>query len=115
MQQLEIFHYETALNLNMGYYTIRLSPAGQDMTKIVTEFGKFGYNRLPIGICVSWGIFKAKVDKLLGDIEGVKTNIYDILVLGKDSSENNMNQLIILFGGLRAAGLKLMRLSAVLG
>ena len=42
MQQLEDFQYETALDLNMGYYTIRLSPASQDMTTIVTEFGKCG-------------------------------------------------------------------------
>ena len=73
----------TALNLNMGYYTIRLSPASQDMTTIVTEFGKFRYNRLPMGMCASGDIFQAKVDKLLGDIEGVRTYIDDILVLRK--------------------------------
>ena len=30
----------------MGYYNIRLSPTSQDMTTIVTEFGKFSYNHL---------------------------------------------------------------------
>ena len=29
MQQLEGFQYETALNLNMEYYTIWISPARQ--------------------------------------------------------------------------------------
>ena len=42
-QQLEGFHYVTALDLNTGYYTIRLSTASQDMTTIVTEFDKFRY------------------------------------------------------------------------
>ena len=56
----------------MGYYTIRLCPASQDMTDIVTEFGKFRYNRLPMGMCASGDIFQANVDKLPGDIEGVK-------------------------------------------
>ena len=74
----------------MGYYTIRLSPAIQDMTTIVTEFGKFRYNRLPIGMCASRDIFQAKLDELLGDIEGVKTYIDDILVLGKDRFENHI-------------------------
>ena len=83
MHQLEGFQYVTALNLNMGYYTIRLSPASQDMTTIVTEFGKFRYNRLYMGMCASGDIFQAKVDKLLGDIEGVRTYIDDILVLRK--------------------------------
>ena len=35
-------------------------------------------------MCASWDIFQAKVYKLLGDIEGVKTHIDDIIVLSKD-------------------------------
>ena len=45
------------------------------MTTIVTEFGKFRYNRLPIGMCASGDIFQAKVDDLLSDIEGFKACI----------------------------------------
>ena len=80
MQQLEGFQYATALDLNMGYYNIRISPTSQDMTTIVTEFGRFKYNRLPMGMWTSGNIFQFKVDELLGDIEGVKTYIDDILV-----------------------------------
>ena len=68
MHQLEGFQYATALDLNMGYYTIRISPASQNTTTIVTEFGKFRYNRLPMGMCASGDIFQAKVDELLSDI-----------------------------------------------
>ena len=106
IQQLEGFQYTTELDLNMGYYTIRLSPASQDTTTIDTEFGKFKYNRLPMGMCASGDIFQVKVDKIIGDIEGVKTYIDDILVLGKDSLEKHIYQLIIIFDRLRAAGLK---------
>ena len=81
----------------MVYYNIRLSPASQDMKMIVTEFGKFRYNRLPMGMCTLVYIFQAKVDKLLGDIEGVKTYIDDILVLIKDCFRNHIEQLIIIF------------------
>ena len=56
----------------MGYYNIRISPANQDMITIVTEFGKFRYNRLHMGMFASGDIFQPKVDELLGDIEGVK-------------------------------------------
>ena len=96
----------TAFYLNMGYYNMRLSPASQDMTKIATEFGKFKYNRLPMGMCALGDIFQAKVDKLLGDINSVKTYIDDIIVLGKDSFENYIEQLRIIFVRLRTAGLK---------
>ena len=53
------------------------------MTTIVPEFGKFGYNCLPMGMCASGNIFQAKVDELIGDIEGAKTNINDKLILSK--------------------------------
>ena len=80
MQKLEVCQYATALDLNMGYYTIRLSPISQDMTMIVTEFGEFRYNRLPMGMWDSGYIFQGKVDTLLGQIEGFKTYIDDIIV-----------------------------------
>ena len=44
---------------------------------------KFRYDRIPMGLCASGDIFKAKVDEILGDIGGVKTYIDNILVLGK--------------------------------
>ena len=84
MHKLEGFQYATELDLNMGYYTIRLSPASQYMTTIVTEFCKFRYNRLPMGMCASGYIFQANVDELIGDIEGAKTYIDDILVFSQD-------------------------------
>ena len=81
MQKLEIFQYAAALDINMGCYTIRLSLAMQDMTTIVTGFGKFRYNCLLMIMCALGGIFQAKVDELLSDIKVVKTYIDDILVL----------------------------------
>ena len=90
MQQLEGLQYATALYLNMGYSTIRISPDSQDMTTIVTEFGKFRYNCLLMGMCTSGEIFQDNVDKLLGDIEGVKTGINDVLVLSNDSFKNHI-------------------------
>ena len=73
MQKLEGLQYATPLDLDMGYYNIRLSYASHYMTTIVTEFGKFKYNRLPMGMCASGVIFQSKVNELLGDVEIVKT------------------------------------------
>ena len=41
LQQLEGFTFATALDLNMGYYTIPLAESSKDVTTIVMEFGKF--------------------------------------------------------------------------
>ena len=62
MHKLEGFHYMTALDLNIEYYIIRLLPASQYMRTIVTEFGKFIYHHIPMGMCASCDIFQAKVD-----------------------------------------------------
>ena len=68
----------------MVYYNISLSPASQYMTTIVTEFGKFKYNCLPMVICALGDIFQAKVDNLLSDIKGVNIYINDIIFLNKE-------------------------------
>ena len=54
------------------------------MRIIVTEFGKFRYNLLPMRMCAFRYIFQVKVDKLLSDIKGIKTYINDILFLIKE-------------------------------
>ena len=66
----------------MGYYTIDIFPKIHDLATMVTEFGKFRYNRISMGLCASDDIFQSKVEELIGDIEGFKTYIDDILGLG---------------------------------
>ena len=48
----------------------------------------------------------AKLDELLGDIKFAKTYIQNIIILIKDCFTNHIEQLGIIFGGLRTAGLK---------
>ena len=76
------------------------------MTAIVTEFWKFKYNCHPMVMCALGYNFQSKVENLLGDIKGIETYINDIIVLSKDSFSNHMEKLRIIFGLLRAAGLK---------
>ena len=68
---MEGFQFATALGLNMGYYTIQCLRKFKDLMTIVTEFGKFRYNVLLMGLCISVDIFQAKVNEPLGDIEGL--------------------------------------------
>jgi hypothetical protein len=41
LQELEGFTYDTALDLNMGYYTIRLDPMASKMCTIIFPLGKY--------------------------------------------------------------------------
>ncbi len=43
LQELEDFTYDTALDLNMGYYTIRLDPTASEMCTIIFRWGKYSY------------------------------------------------------------------------
>jgi hypothetical protein len=49
LQDLRGFTYATALDHNMGYYTIRLDPAASEMCTIIFPWEKYSYKRLPIG------------------------------------------------------------------
>jgi hypothetical protein len=43
LQELEGFTYATALDLNMGYYTIRFDPTAAKMCTIIFPWGKYSY------------------------------------------------------------------------
>ena len=83
-----------------------LSTASQDTITIVTEFGKFRYNNILMVMCALGDIFQDKVDKIIGDIEVVKTYTVGILVLSKESLYNHIYQLKVIFSILHALSLK---------
>ncbi len=49
LQELEGFTYATTLDLNMGYYTIRLDPTAAKMCTIIFPWSKYSYQRLTMG------------------------------------------------------------------
>eukprot|EP00804_Cyclotella_cryptica_P007671 CCRYP_015255-RA/>CCRYP_015255-RA protein AED:0.41 eAED:0.49 QI:0/0/0/1/0/0/2/0/541 len=63
MQELEGFTFATALDLNMGYYTIRLDPNASEICAIIFPWGQYSYLRLPMGIAGECG--HTKQSKLL--------------------------------------------------
>jgi hypothetical protein len=60
LQEIEGFSYATALDLNMGYYTIRLDPDASKICTFIFPWGKYSYKRLPMGIEGSSDIFQEK-------------------------------------------------------
>jgi hypothetical protein len=50
---LEGFKYATSLDLNMGYYHIKLSPDSKKLCTLITPFGKYEMQKLPMGLCNS--------------------------------------------------------------
>ena len=104
--KLEGFTYATSLDLNMGYYHIELSPLSKQMCTIVLPWGKFEYQKLPMGLCNSPDIFQEKMSTLFHDLENVRAYIDDLLVLGTGTWEEHILQLDEVLTRLQKAGLK---------
>jgi RNase H-like domain found in reverse transcriptase/Reverse transcriptase (RNA-dependent DNA polymerase) len=98
--------HATSLDLNMGYYHIALSPQARHLCTIVLPFGKYEYQRLPMGLCNSPNIFQEKMSKLMAGLEFVQAYIDDLLVITKGSYQEHLNKLEVVFNRLQDAGLK---------
>ena len=106
MLKLEGFKYATSLDLNMGYYHIELSPHSKQLCTIVLPWGKYKYQRLPMGLCNSPDIFQEKMSQLVYDLEYVRAYIDDLLVITKGDWFDHLNKLETVLIRLKQAGLK---------
>ena len=107
MQKLEGFRFASALDLNMGYYTLRLDPHSQDICTIILPWGKYKYKRLPMGMSCSPDIFQDKMSELFEDLEYARTYIDDLLCLSKSSLKDHLSKLETMLIRLRQKGLKI--------
>ena len=62
--KLEYFWYDTSLDLNMGYYHIRLSKNSRNLCTIILLWIKYRYKHLPMGVANSPEIFQQKMNNL---------------------------------------------------
>ena len=80
LQELEGFTYATTLDLNMGYYTIRLDPDSSKICTLIFPWGKYSYLRLPMGVAGSPDIFQAKMSELMVALEFVRAYLDDFVM-----------------------------------
>ena len=103
---LEGFQHATSLDLNMGFYHIELNPASKALCTIVLPFGKYEYQRIPMGLCNSPDIFQEKMSELMDGLDFVRTYIDDLLCLTKGTYDDHLKKLERVFKRLQDAGLK---------
>ncbi len=68
LQELEGFTYATTLDLNIGYYTFRLDSTAANVCTIIFPWGKYSYQRLPMGFAGLADIFQAEMGNLIATI-----------------------------------------------
>ena len=64
LMKLYVFQRATALNFNIGFYTIRFDPAASIICTIILPWSKYSYKRLLLGIAGPSNIFQAKMTNL---------------------------------------------------
>ncbi len=92
LQETEGFSYAAALDLNMGYYTIRLDPDASKICTIIFTWGKYSYKRLPMGSADSPDIFQGKMLELMESLEFVRAYLDDLLCISKLSLDNHLEK-----------------------
>jgi hypothetical protein len=96
LQELENFAYATSLDINMGYYTIRLHPDSKKICTIVTPFGKYQYLRPPIGISRSQYISQENMSDLMQHLDFVRTYL-DLLVVSSGNLDDHLEKMEVVF------------------
>ncbi len=106
LQEIEGFSYATALDLNMGYYTIRLDPDASKISTVIFPWGKYSYKRLPMGTAGSSDIFQEQMSELMESLEFVRAYLGDLLCIFKLSLKDHLDKLEVVLWQLCDTGLK---------
>jgi Reverse transcriptase (RNA-dependent DNA polymerase) len=68
------------IDLNMGYYQIPLDEESKDITTFTLPWGKFRYERLPMGILTAPDEFQLRMNQMLGAENQIMVYLDDILI-----------------------------------
>jgi hypothetical protein len=110
MRSMEGFTFASALDLNMGYYHIKLDTDDHMLCTIVFPWnmGKYKCKRLPMGIKIVWSLmfFKTSCLSLSKIWNMLKQTLYldDLLILTKSIFKYHLLKSEIVLAGLSTAG-----------
>lgn len=100
--------YFTSLDLVAGFHQIPIHPNSTHITAFVTPDGLYEYLRVPMGLCNSPAVFQRAINKMLGELRGVKVLAYiDDLLIPSETVVEGLEMLRQVLEKIRVAGFKL--------
>ena len=98
----------SSLDLTSGYHHIELSESSKEKAALVTQFGKFKFNRVPFGLSQAPAYFQHLMFLILRGLKNAFAYMDDILVFSK-TEEEHLEHLRQVFERLDGAKLKMKK------
>lgn len=78
------------LDARQGFFQLVLDEESSLLTAFNTPFGRFRYNRLPMGISAAPEIYQRVMQELFGDVKGCEVIFDDLLIHGATNDDHDV-------------------------
>lgn len=99
------YKYITKIDLSIFLYLFELDEESKELCTIVTPYGKFHYNRLPMGVKVCPDISQSLIKKIMDGLD-VEAYIDDCAHFSDDSFDKHLKVIDKILHQLKLNGLK---------
>ena len=96
----------SVLDASSGFFQIPLDEESRLLTTFITPFGRFCFQRVPMGISLGPEVFQSKMQEMLKGLEGCEAIMDDTIVFGRTEEEHD-KRLNAVLKRVEESGLKL--------
>ena len=94
----------TKMDLSEGFYQVRIHPADQPKTAIVTPIGKFQLVKMPFGLRNAPTTFQRLMDRVLDGMEGYAAPYIDDILVFSTTWDLHLQHLSLVLDRIQDAG-----------